>query len=83
MNTQKHCLGKTEFIGFAMMVGDYINKMKTTFHLDFDLYQAFKQIDVKYTNMVSLNSVDTVQPFLHLEPVHTQEKWLNYGPANC
>ena len=64
-----------------MMVGDYINKMKTTFHLD--LYQAFKQIDVKYTIMVSLNSVDTVQSFLHLEPVHTQEKWLNYGPANC
>ncbi len=25
------------------MVGDNINKMKTTFDLNFDLYQAFKQ----------------------------------------
>ena len=25
------------------MLGDYINTMKTTFDLNFDLYQAFKQ----------------------------------------
>ena len=25
------------------VVGAYINKMKTTFHLNFNLYQAFKQ----------------------------------------
>ena len=27
---------------FTTVVGDYINKMKTTFDLNFDLYQAFK-----------------------------------------
>ena len=31
-----------------MMVGDYINKMKTTFDFNFDLYQAFNQH--RYTN---------------------------------
>ena len=28
---------------FHTVVGDYINIMKTTFDLDFNLYQAFKQ----------------------------------------
>ena len=33
--TSQHCL--------CTVVGDYINKMKTTFDLNFDLHQAFKQ----------------------------------------
>ena len=30
-----------------MVVGDYINIMKTTFDFNLDLYQAFKQLDTQ------------------------------------
>ena len=32
-----------DFSSFATVVGDNINIMKTTFELNFDFYQAFKQ----------------------------------------
>ena len=31
------------FNEYTTVVGDYINKMKTTFDFNFDLYKAFKQ----------------------------------------
>jgi len=34
---------KGELLVFHTVVGDYINIMKTTFDLDFNLYQAFKE----------------------------------------
>ena len=56
LNTQQFYRTLREPIIVQWPVGDNINIMKTTFELNFDFYQAFKQHDTqKYGNKQKLS----------------------------